>query len=247
MSDKNVVVITGAGSGLGRALSKKFLDEQWFVIGVGRTENTLAETFEGYEKNSYISCTVDVTNEVAIDNLKSNIETKCGKVDLLINNAAVYPKINLLDDALTGFKQAMEINVLGIVNLSKIMLPLVLKSSSGRIINVGSWAHLGPIPDSAAYSVSKGAVHSLTKALAADIADKFSDKNLSLIEWIPGHLNTQMSEYTGIDPSVSAVWCFDIAQLPVGQGVLAEIYERDAKWLPPVGLKTKILRKLGLR
>ena len=121
------------------------------------------------------------------------------------------------------------------------MHPLMINAGFGRIYNVGSWADIAPLKNSAAYSCSKGGVHALTKAVATDIADLNLD--IEVHEWLPGHLKTQMSEYTGIDPSISAGWAVMIANQPQASGK-NRIFVHDHEWIPPKRLKNRIKEKL---
>jgi NAD(P)-dependent dehydrogenase (short-subunit alcohol dehydrogenase family) len=102
---------------------------------------------------------------------------------------------------------------------------------------VGSWADIAPITASAAYSSSKGALHALTKAAAIDIADLGLD--IEVHEWIPGHLNTRMSEFTGMDPAISAAWGLALAK-GIRPDHRSRIFENDREWLPPKPLKQRL-------
>jgi NAD(P)-dependent dehydrogenase (short-subunit alcohol dehydrogenase family) len=106
---------------------------------------------------------------------------------------------------------------------------------------VGSWADVAPIESSAAYSASKGALHALTRAIAADIGPLGLD--IEVHEWIPGHLNTRMSEFTGMDPAVSAAWGLALAR-EVRADHRSRIYENDREWLPPKPLKQRLKERV---
>ncbi len=239
LKDK-VVIITGAGSGLGRALSIAFCKEQAQVIGLGRSVETLEETQKIAGKDMFSFYGADTSNFEQLQKTMDSIVSKFGKIDYLFNNAAVYPKINFLDESAGDFAQALNINVAGVANCCKAVLPHMIKNQFGRIYNLGSWADIAPIANSAVYSASKGAIHALTKSIAVDLTDRNVD--VQIHEWIPGHLNTQMSDYTGIDPAVSASW--GVALTKMDNEKKNCIFECDREWLPPKSLKQKIKGKI---
>jgi short-subunit dehydrogenase len=128
--------------------------------------------------------------------------------------------------------------------MCKAVLPIMIQQNFGRIYNVGSWAHMGPIEDSAAYSTTKGGVHVLTKAIAKDIARL--GRNIQVHEWIPGHMKTQMSGFTGIDPALAAGWGLAIATRQQASGISC-IFENDHEWQPPKSLARRLKDKLRFR
>jgi NAD(P)-dependent dehydrogenase (short-subunit alcohol dehydrogenase family) len=111
----------------------------------------------------------------------------------------------------------------------------------GRIFNVGSWADVSPIGNSAAYAASKGALHALTKSIAIDIDHYQAD--IEVHEWLPGHLNTQMSEFSGMHPAAAASWAAKIAARSNATNRSC-IYERDREWQPPESIKEKIKSRI---
>ena len=242
LKDK-VVIITGAGNGLGRELSKAFCKEGCKVVGFGRSQDSLKETQlvitqSGYDSFSFHS--VDVADFDQVQQAINDINNSLGPIDLLFNNAAIYPKKNFLDESAKDFSRAININIVGMANTCKVVLPIMVRNKTGRIFNLGSWADLSPIADSVAYSASKGAVHALTKGIAVDIAHYNVD--VQVHEWIPGHLNTQMSGYTGMDPAISAGFAVMLAQRQ--NTSKNSIFDRNQEWLPPKSLKQKIKSKL---
>jgi len=241
MLKDNVVVITGAGSGLGRELSKAFCAKGAKVIGIGRSKERLKETRDIIKEEAFEIISTDVSDYSQIENAVKHIIQYYGRIDILFNNAAVYPKTNFLDESAQEFANALLINVAGVANTCKAALPFMLDNNFGRIFNVGSWADLAPIPHSAAYSATKGALHALTKAIAIDIHHYHAD--VEVHEWLPGHLNTQMSDYSGMDPAVAAQWAVTIASKPKGTQNSC-IYERDREWQPPKSLKQKLVSKI---
>lgn len=237
MIKDKVVIVTGAGSGLGRELAIKFTNAGARVIGLGRNVDKLKKTGEIIENSLYEYFTVDVSNFKQIKNACDDIILNHGHIDILFNNAAIYPKINFLDETDEQWQHAININLNGVANCCKAILPIMIKHNYGKIYNLGSWADMAPIANSAAYSCTKGAIHSLTKAIYADIAHL--NLNIEVHEWIPGHLKTQMSEFTGMEPSIAAQWGLEI----VNRDNISSkncIFTNNQEWHPPKSLKQKL-------
>lgn len=237
MIKDKIVVVTGAGSGLGRELAIKFTTAGARVIGFGRNINKLKETGELIENSLYEYFCVDVSNYEQVKEACDKVIHKHSRIDILFNNAAIYPKINFLDESPEEWSQAINVNITGVANCCKVILPVMIKHNFGKIYNLGSWADIAPIPNSAAYSCTKGAIHALTKAIHADIAHL--NLNIEVHEWIPGHLKTKMSEYTGMEPSISAQWGLDIANR-ASTPSRSCIFTNNHEWHPQKSLKQKV-------
>jgi len=242
MLKNKVVVITGASGGLGSALVRRFVGQESTVAGIARSGESIAALNEEIGSNNFSAHVADVSNIEEISNAISVIVEQHGKIDFLFNNAAVYPKVNFLEESAQEWLDAISINLGGISNCTKAVLPIMRKNGFGRIYNLGSFADLSPIANSAAYSCSKGGVRALTKAIAADIAHL--DADIEIHEWIPGHLKTSMSDYTGIEPDVSACWAVDIASGKIKASKRNTIFANNREWLPPQSLRQRLKNKL---
>lgn len=230
MLENKIVLITGAGDGLGRSLSIAFAAEGAKVICLGRNLERLEETCSMSSSGQCTPVVADVSDFDEIEKELSDIVDEIGSIEIVFNNAAIYPRVNFLEESAKEWSEAVAINLGGVANVSKLVLPAMLKSNYGRIYNLGSWADLTPIANSAAYSCTKGGLHALTKAIAVDIAHL--DRNVEVHEWIPGHLNTKMSEFTGMDPTIAAGWAVEIASKPFSSSKNC-LYERNFEWKPP--------------
>ena len=230
-------MITGVGSGLGRALAVAFAEQGSRVVGIARRAETLQETSALVNADVFTGHVADVTRVADIKAVMQQHD----KVDILFNNAAVYPRVSFLDESPDDWARGMDVNVNGVANVCKAVLPGMIAAGYGRIYNVGSFADMAPIADSAVYSASKGAIRALTKAIAADLRD--TDADIEVHEWIPGHLKTQMSGFTGIEPAVAAQWGVQLAAMEHARTPNC-IFENDHEWLPPKRLKQRIVDKL---
>jgi len=239
-----VAVITGAGSGLGRALAINLANRGLKVVGFGRNKASLQETATLTDKGCFYPMVVDVADSLAVDTAFVAIEKTHGTVTLLINNAAIYPRIDFLDETPDSFQQTMNVNFGGVVICTLTILKSMQQTGLGRIVNVASFADIAPMPASSAYSVSKGAARILTKALVADLADRFPD--IVITDWLPGMLATKMGIPGGLDPAIAAEWGAALALWhdPSLNGVT---FEQDYELLPPRSLKRRVKDLVLLR
>ncbi|SMX31728.1 SDR family oxidoreductase [Maliponia aquimaris] len=237
------VIVTGAGSGLGRALAVQLCQQGFTVAGTGRRAQALAETADlcgaGFDPIQ-----MDVADFDAVARGFAALIERHGPLALLINNAAVYPRRDLLAETPESFWQGMAINLGGVYACSWHALQNMAPRGEGRILNVASYADIAPLPASAAYSVSKGAARVLTRAMAADLFDRFP--GIVIGDWLPGALATQMGIPEGLKPEDAARWGVKLALMrdPALNGT---VFERDMELLPPRGLKRKLKDALMLR
>lgn len=172
-----VAVVTGAGSGIGREISRRLLAAGWNVALAGRRHHTLEETVNGASTSSVTArsqCLVvpaDVTVAESVAHLFDAVVTRWGRVDLLVNNAGTFGPAGAVDElSEDGWRTAVDTNLTGAflcahhaVRIMKNQMP-----RGGRIINNGSISAHVPRPRSAAYTATKHAITGLTKAIALD-------------------------------------------------------------------------------
>lgn len=236
-------VVTGAGSGLGRALAQQLCDRGFAVVGTGRRAEALQQT-AALCGDRFDPVPLDVSNFDAVITGFSEMTRRLGPMALLINNAAIYPKRDVLDETPDQFWQSMAINLGGVYACSWAALQDMAPRGTGRILNVASYADIAPLPASAAYSVSKGAQRILTRALIADLLDRFPDIVIS--DWLPGALATGMGIPEGLPPEEAARWGVKLA-LKHDPSLNGTTFERDMELLPPRGLKSKLKDALLMR
>jgi NAD(P)-dependent dehydrogenase (short-subunit alcohol dehydrogenase family) len=237
-------VITGAGSGLGRAMAQQLCEQGFTVVGTGRRMAALAETAALCPAGRFDPVQMDVADFSAVASGFETAIARHGPLALLINNAAVYPKRDIFDEPPDRFWHSMAINLGGIYACTHAALQDMAPRGTGRILNIASFADIAPLPASAAYSVSKGAARVLTRALVADLADRFPD--IVIGDWLPGALATDMGIPDGIAPQDAARWGIKLA-LMRDPSLTGALFERDFELLPPRGLKGKIKDAVMLR
>ncbi len=175
MSGHNkVAIITGAGSGVGRAVALAFLKDGYRTVLAGRRADALAETIQlsGAPASQALAVPTDVTDQVSVQNLFARTKEAFGRLDVLFNNAGVNAPggIMLEDLTLAQWQAVVDTNLTGpflctqeAFKLMKAQAPM-----GGRIINNGSISAYAPRPNSVAYTATKHAISGLTKTASLD-------------------------------------------------------------------------------
>jgi len=164
-----VAVVTGAGSGIGRAVTDAFLGAGFRVALAGRNRDRLVTAAAGREGALPIAADVSVPADV--DRLFSETVARWGRVDVLFNNAGVLGPIGMVDEIdLTGWEEAIAVNVTGAMLCAAAAVRIMKQQSpqGGRIINNGSISAHRPRPLSVAYATTKHAMTGLTRSIALD-------------------------------------------------------------------------------
>lgn len=228
-----IAIVTGASGGLGREMAIELCRQGFAVAGTGRRKEALEETGTLCAEGLFQPHVLDVSDAEAVELFFGGL----GRIALLINNAAVYPHRDFLDESPQSFMDTVDVNLGGVVNCCHGALQQMIHQGRGRILNVATFADLNPLPTAGAYSVSKGAARILTRAMIADISDRFPD--IVIGDWMPGMLKTSMGIPDGLDPAVSAKWGVELA-LRCDPALTGTIFEMDREVMAPRGLKGKI-------
>ena len=163
------IIITGAGSGIGKVTAQRFLAEGWRVALVGRREDKLKDAAQGHENALVLP--FDVTDEAAVEAGFDTALQSWGRIDALFNNAGVSLGTAMVDEmAVADWKNVIDINVTGVFLCARAGFARMRAQDpqGGRIINNGSVSAYVPRYGSAAYTVSKHAVTGLTRSLSLD-------------------------------------------------------------------------------
>ncbi|WP_328606922.1 SDR family oxidoreductase [Amycolatopsis sp. NBC_00345] len=163
-----VVVVTGAGSGIGAATAHRFGRDGATVIAVGRNEDKLRRTVaEAPAGSAIVARAADVADESSITALVEEVAREYGRLDVLVNNAGIATLGTVENTGTADWRQVMAVDVDGVFFASKAALPR-LRAVGGCIVNVGSVSGLGGDWGLAAYNTAKGALANLTNAMALD-------------------------------------------------------------------------------
>jgi NAD(P)-dependent dehydrogenase (short-subunit alcohol dehydrogenase family) len=162
-------VVTGAGSGLGRAIARALAEDGWSVALLGRTRAALEETAAA--GGSTLVLPTDVTDERQVDRAFAAVREAWGRLDLLVNNAGTFGPSGEVDRiAVADWRATVEVNLTGMFLCTRAAVGLMKAQDppGGRILNNGSISAHMPRPGSVAYTASKHAVTGLTRAVALD-------------------------------------------------------------------------------
>ena len=163
-----VVIITGAGSGIGAATAKRFAAEQARVVLVGRTQDKLEKiAAELPDKDRVLVHPADVSDDAQVRGLIDAVIERFGQIDVLVNNAGVAVQKRIPDASDDDWRRIMSINVDGVFYCCRAALPHLLRTH-GNIVNVSSVSGIGGDWAMGIYNASKGAVTNFTRALALD-------------------------------------------------------------------------------
>ena len=168
-----VAIVTGAGSGIGKATTLAFLREGWCVALGGRRTELLEETVReaGPVDSRALVIQTDVTEPLSVRALFTRTKEKFGRLDALFNNAGITaPPVLLEDLTFDQWKSVVDVNLTGTFLCTQEAIKLMKSQAprGGRIINNGSISAHAPRPNSAPYTATKHAVTGLTKATALD-------------------------------------------------------------------------------
>jgi len=218
-----VAVVTGASAGLGRAVAARFACEGAKVVAADINDAEGAKLAEEQQQQGHDLAFMhsDISQETSVGGLFETTLSRCGRVDILYNNAAIL----LFEDdrpahelSLETWDRVMGVNLRGAFLCAKYALPAMLKQGSGSIVFLGSPTGLfGCAPNLTAYSVSKAAITGLTRVMAA----AYARRNIRVNSIIPGTMDTPMNVPVLSDPALREQYREDV---PVGRlGTPADI------------------------
>ena len=162
-------MVTGAGTGVGRAAAGALADDGWTVIAAGRRQEPLEETVSAI--GTGVAVVADVSDAASVDALFEEVEASFGRIDLLFNNAGTgsYP-VPFEEIPLEDWQRVVDINLTGSFLCAQRAVALMKRQdpAGGRIINNGSISAHTPRPNSAPYTATKHAITGLTKSISLD-------------------------------------------------------------------------------
>ena len=230
-----VAVVTGASKGIGAAIAKQLAADGASVVV------NYASSREGAEKvvaeitqagGKAIAVGASVSSEPEIDSLFAETRRTFAKIDILVNNAGIYSFAPLEEVTATEYNRLYDTNVLGLLLTTKAALPL-FPPEGGSVVNISSVASTLAPPTTAVYSSTKGAVDTITKALAKELAPR----NIRVNSINPGFVVTEGTHTAGIAGSDFERGA--IASTPLGRAGQPEdiappvsfLASDDARWI----------------
>ena len=228
--DGKVIVVTGAGNGVGRAVTLEALRRGARVAGVDVSSAGLEETARLAEAGDRFSThVVDITHAAAVRALPADVSARHGAVDGLIHMAAIiqpFLKVKDLDDA--TIERVVNVNWWGTLHLDRAFLPVLLERPAGHIVNTSSMGGFIPVPGQSIYGATKAAVKLLTEALHAEC--KGTPVRVTVV--IPGGMATNMPANSGvsvaIDPSKAAELAKNLTTADAAATQILDGMERNA-------------------
>lgn len=193
-----VAVITGSGRGIGRAAAEMFAAEGASVVINGRTWGEIQGVAAAIRSRGGHALPVqaDVGQAEAAESLLAAAEREFGRVDILVNNAAVFHTHEFVQDSFTDWMRVMEVNLLGSVRCARAAAARMIKAGrGGRIINVSSVHGFLAENRSSPYDVAKGGMDQLTRTLAVELAPH----GILVNGVAPGFVDTAMAVVNGVN------------------------------------------------
>jgi NAD(P)-dependent dehydrogenase (short-subunit alcohol dehydrogenase family) len=183
-----VALVTGAGSGIGRATALELGSRGYHVAVTDRTLERGQAT--AAELGDAVALELDVRDPSAIETTVARALDWGGRIDLLVNNAGINAPYTILDTPVELWDDVFAVNVRGMFLCSKAVLPGMIERGQGVVVNVASAGSLVAMTERAAYCASKGAVLALTKAMALDHVEQGIRVNCI----VPGSIDTPWIE-----------------------------------------------------
>ena len=188
VNQPKIALVTGGGSGIGLAISEKFVQNNIRTIIVGRDMSKLNAAAQKLGDLCIPMC-CDLANLTSIPPLVEKIVNQYGHIDILVNNAGINQKKDFTEVTDADFQQIMLTNVTAVFAISREVVKCMIERGKGTIINISSMASQYGIPKVISYTASKSAIEGMTKAMAVEL----SPKGIRVNCIAPGFIATDMS------------------------------------------------------
>jgi NAD(P)-dependent dehydrogenase (short-subunit alcohol dehydrogenase family) len=206
-----VVIVTGASSGIGRAVALSFAEAGAAVLATGRNEQALAELSAAHASIETIRC--DLTDEDAPEAIVRTAVDRWGRLDVLVNNAGILTMMPLREVTSDRVKQVFDTNVVAPSLLAGAALPY-LQKSGGSIVNIASTFGHRPIAVAGHYGASKAAIEHLTRSWALELAED----GIRVNAVAPGPIESDALSAAGLPPAeVEQIKKAEAARIPLGR------------------------------
>ena len=209
--EKEIAVVTGGTRGIGYAISKKLLDEKYFVIALSTNNEQNEKWIASQNKNGFVDIDTyvcDVSDFLQCQKTISAIKEKYGKIDVLINNAGIIRDGVFRKMEKSNWDEVINVNLNSLFNITRPVVDIMIENGYGRIINISSVnAQIGKFGQTN-YTAAKAGMHGFTKSLALEMATK----NITVNTVSPGYISTEMVARIPREKKEKI-----IAQIPIGR------------------------------
>lgn len=216
--EQRIALVSGANRGIGKEITRQLADQGWLVFATGRLASSIQAVATELGPNVVpLVCDVCRLDQCAL--AAALIESRCGRLDVLINNAGIIGNRPATAFDLDQIRDVMDTNLFGAIHLTRAMWPLLVKSDDARIINMSSG--MGSLADQsrgdyAAYRMSKWGLNGWTLLLAGD-----TPANITVNAMCPGWVKTDMGGLGAARPvekgAETAVWLATEPDIPTGK------------------------------
>lgn len=205
-------LITGAGSGIGRAVARALHARGERVILCGRRAEVLAETLDASDQVAH--AVADVADGVSFGAAITAAEDALGPVSTAVLSAALNTPGHFLDQSAEDFDAMTAANITGVANTLRQVLPGMLENRHGRVVVIGTLADTNPAPGAVGYSATKGALHALVRGVAGEI-DSARYADVLINEMTPGPVVGRMADF-GRQPEEVVPEILAMIDMPAG-------------------------------
>ncbi len=217
---KEIVLISGVTSGIGKSLCQELIKSNYKVIGIGRRKNILNKLKKKYGDMFFPLC-LDITHQETVNYEISNLPKEFKNISKLINNAGkIVGKETFINTPINDMNTMLSTNILGSIYLTKAVLPKLIKSKKGHIVNITSISSNVHYPSGHIYASSKAFLEHFGKCLRTELIDT----NVKLTNIAPGRTISE----------------FIMGQLGITKEKISEAYE-DFKPLEPVDVSNTVI------
>jgi NAD(P)-dependent dehydrogenase (short-subunit alcohol dehydrogenase family) len=206
-----IVVITGAGTGIGQATARAFAAEGAHVFVIGRRAEPLAQTAAGHDR--IVPLVADITADGGPERIIRAVLESHGRMDVLVNNAGIVQNAALGAVTSEAIAAQLATNVVAPILLAQAALPL-LETAGGVIVNVSTSIGLRAWPDNSVYAATKTALETLTRSWAVELAPR----GIRVVAVAPGAISTPIGKHQGLTPErMAALREWQLAHTPLGR------------------------------
>lgn len=188
---EKVVIVTGAGRGIGKAISLTFAKERSRLVLTSRTKKELEKVADEVKASGAeaLIITTDVTDENQVKHLVETAYQRFGRIDILVNNAGIGINAKVVDLKTEDFQSMFDVNVKGAFLCTREVLPHMMKQRDGVIVNISSLAGRNAISGGAVYCATKWALIGFARSLMLEVREH----NIRVITICPGSVDTSFS------------------------------------------------------